>query len=267
MVYFVQVYDRLNHVNMCISYPGTLSLITEISSTHTVPLQKWIADGAVIKFWGDNVNMKQHVRDERSDHQGQMLNTFSVLVGRSRTPAPSLSHTGHSSKIHEASPDMFLLTCEDIAKVKSNLVVLVSRVLTTYFSGLAPLSKAFPKHISHAYSIEMSKKSEVIVLDVLMKDETKHADMIDIMSTMQEYLGSDFNEERRVLCGGDLLTCERQIGSQKHMMCGNTPRERLQILEPVAEDWHCLVSLIGVSHMILHINVQVLQLHIHNNNA
>lgn len=128
----------------------------------------------------------------------------------------------------------------------------MSQGLTKYFSGLAPLSKAVPKHISHAYSIEMSKKSEVIVLDVLMKDKTKHADMINIMSTMQEYLGSDFSEERRVLCGGNLLARERRIGSQKHIMCGNTPRERLQILEPVAEDWHCLVSLIGVSYMILH---------------
>lgn len=122
MVYFMQVYNRLNRVNMCISYPGTLSLISEISSTHTVPLTKWIADGAVIKFWGDNVNMKQAVCDERFDHQGQMLNMFCVLVGRNRTPAPSLSQTGHSSKIHEASPDMFLPTCEDIAKVKSNLL-------------------------------------------------------------------------------------------------------------------------------------------------
>ena len=82
----------------------------------------------------------------------------------------------------------------------------------------------------------MSEKSDVVVLDVLMKDETKHSDMISIMETMQNYLGKDYDKKRRVLSGGDLLTCERQQGSQKHMMCGNTPRERLEILEPVAED-------------------------------
>ena len=64
---------------------------------------------------------------------------------------------------------------------------------------------------------------------------------------MQKYLGSDYNEQRMVLSGGDLLTCERQQGSQKHMMCGDTPRERLQILEPVSEDWHCLVTFLEVS--------------------
>lgn len=94
----------------------------------------------------------------------------------------------------------------------------------------------------------MSKKSEVVVMDVLMKDETKHSDMISIMDTFQNYLGSSYDEHRKVLSGGELLTCERQQGSQKHIMCGNTPRECLQILEPVTEDWHCLVTFLEVSY-------------------
>ncbi len=59
----------------------------------------------------------------------------------------------------------------------------------------------------------------MVVLDVLMKNETKHADMISIMNTMQEYLhvGNDYDEERRIL-SGDQVTYECQVGSQKHMM-------------------------------------------------
>ena len=102
------------------------------------------------------------------------------------------------------------------------------------------------QHIRHKYSKEMSKKSEVVVMNVLMKDETKHSDMISIMELMQTYLGTEYNDERRVLSDGDLFTCERQQGSQRHMMCGDTPRERLQLLEPVNEDWHCLVTILEV---------------------
>ena len=247
------MYDRLNHVNVSVSYPATLSLMEQVSSMHTIPLRKWIEDGAVIKFWGDNVDKKRKVRDVRSDHQGEMVHMYSILVGKSRTPAPSLSHSGHVSKLSQVPTSNFLPTCEDVNKVKANLIIIVSRVLTQYITALIPLSKAIPKHIIHQYSTEMSKKSEVVVLDVLMKNETKHADMIAIMNTMQDYLGSDYNEERRVLSGGDQVTCERQIGSQKHMMCGNTPKERLQVLEPVVEDWHCLVSLLGVSNYIYNI--------------
>jgi len=93
----------------------------------------------------------------------------------------------------------------------------------------------------------MSRKSEVVVLDILMKNETKHKDMLDIMHTFQDYLGNDYPEDRPVLSGGDQLTVEREVGAQRHMMCGNTIRERLQLLKPDPADWHFLVTMIAVS--------------------
>ena len=91
-MFSMQLYDRLNQVNVCMSYPATLSLMDEVSNMHTVPLRQWITDGEVFKFWGDNVDKKQKVRDVQSDHQSQMVHMFSILVGKSHTPATSLSH-------------------------------------------------------------------------------------------------------------------------------------------------------------------------------
>ena len=93
----------------------------------------------------------------------------------------------------------------------------------------------------------MSEKSEVVVLDVLMKNENCSSDMVEIMQTMQGYLGQDYPNDHRVVSGGDHLTCECQLGAQRHMMDGDTTRERLELLEPVCEDWHCLVCMLGVS--------------------
>lgn len=218
-----------------------------ISCLYTAPLAKWIADGEVFKMFGDNINKKRKRRDERSESKSEMLNMYSILTSKSRTPAHSLSHNGRVSKVSDLTTSSFLPSQRDIEIVKANLVVIISRVLTQYVAGLSPFHKSIEQHIRHGYSVEMSKKSEVVVMDVLMKDETKHSDMISIMKTMQSYLGSDYDDERRVLSGGDLLTCERQQGSQRHMMCGDTARERLQVLEPVNEDWHCLVTLLEVS--------------------
>ena len=64
-----------------------------------------------------------------------------------------------------------------------------------------------------------------------MKNETDGKDMLDIMETMHGYLGKDYHADHCVLSGGDQLTCERQRVSQRHVMCGNTRRERLDILD------------------------------------
>lgn len=230
------------------SYSATLRLAELLSETHIVPLQKWIEEGVVFKFWGDNVDTQINVRDPRSDNQGKMIHMVSLLGGRSRTPAPELPHTGDDlSKLDGLSIEHFLPSSSDVARVKENLVVIVSRTLTQHIAGLVPFAKLVPKHILHQYSREMAMKSEVYTLDVLMKNEAKHEDMIDIMRTLQGYLGKEYSEERRIVSGGDQLTCERQVGAQRLSSCADSTAECLQLLEPVSEDWHCLVTLLKVS--------------------
>ena len=110
-----------------------------------VPLQKWIADDVIFKFWGDNLDQKRGVRDIRSDHHGSMVHMYSMLVGRSRTPAIELPRTGQVAPLDSLPSDFFLPTTSDVQIVKRNLVVLVSRLLTHYIHHLSPLSKSIPK--------------------------------------------------------------------------------------------------------------------------
>lgn len=137
------------------------------------------------KFWGDNLDKPKNVRDVLSDNQATMLHMYSLLVGRSRIPGIGLFCVGQVAKLSSSPTESFLPTLSDVNAVKKNLVVLVCRVLTRYIHGLSPLSIAIPQHITHTYSAQMSKKSEVVVLDVLMKNEAKSSDMIHIMEKMQ----------------------------------------------------------------------------------
>ena len=98
----------------------------------------------------------------------------------------------------------------------------------------------------------MSRKSEVVVVDVLQKNEASRSGMIEIMIEMQGYLGSSYPEDHHLLSAGDQLTTERQIGAKLHRKDGDTVHERLGIFEPVTSDWHCMVCLLSVSIMHVH---------------
>ena len=198
---------------MCMSYNATLRLTEDVSKLHTVPVEQWIRECVVFKFWGDNLDKQRHVRDFWSNNQGEMLHMFSVIVGRSRTPAPEFPFTGQIAQLKDATPTHFKPCVADIATVKNNLVILVAHTITEHIPSLTVFSKVVTKHILHQYSVPMSKKSDVAVLDVLMKNEAKHKDMLDIMNTLQCYLGEDYPDVKPVLSGGDQLTCERQVGA------------------------------------------------------
>ena len=82
------------------------------------------------------------------------------------------------SPLSAALAQDFLPTSEDYQAIRNNLVILVCRILTKYIDSLSIFSKAIPPYY---YSNEMGMKSEVIVLDVLTKNEAKHSDMINII--------------------------------------------------------------------------------------
>ena len=121
---------------MCVSYQATLHLMDELSKLHVFPLKKWIENGSVIKYIGDNLDKQKRVRDYRSDHQGDLLHMYSLCVCRSRTPAPELAHTGQISKLTEIPNEVFLPQSKDVRAIKGNLVILVSRILVQYFPAV-----------------------------------------------------------------------------------------------------------------------------------
>ena len=68
------------------------------------------------------------------------------------------------------------------------------------------------------------------------------------MLLIMDYLGENFPGTRKVISGGDQLTCERQSNAHRQMMDGDALKERLQLLEPVCKDWHTLMSFLEVRH-------------------
>lgn len=232
-------------MGVALSYTATLKIVDQISDNHTAPLQTWLAAKVPIKFVGDNVQKSKGVRDVRSDHQKSMLHMYSMLVVRGRVSDPSLASTGCTLDLSTMKPDAFLPTEDEISDLRMNLCVLISRVFCKYIKCLKPLSKVICDHIPHQYHSEMAQKSETYFLDVLMKNEAKHSDMVDIMITLHNYLGKTF--KGKVISGGDQLTCERQFCAQRHLMDGDNPYDCLQNVEPVSEDWHSLMNLLMVS--------------------
>ena len=228
--------------------------MTGISCLHEVPLKEWLSSGKPVKFLGDNVDFGKVVRDIRSDHRKSLVHMYSLLVLRHRVHDPSLATTGSTTDLINIEATAFLPDQEIIDDITMNLTVLAGRILCENIKCMKPLAKVVPNHIPHEYSDAMSEKSEAFFLDVLEKNEAKSADMLVIMKTMHDYLGEDFPNDNKVLSGGDQLTCERQSCAQKHVMDGDVPRDRLELVEPVTEDWHTLMCFLKVRGLLLRLH-------------
>ena len=105
-----------------------------------------------------------NVRDIRSDHHGELRHMFSLVAIKAcispPAPLPEFSQTSLKSE-------------KIVCFLKpSDMEVLVARILCDYIKELHQLKKLVVTHNLHTYTDKMADKSEVIVLDVLHKNET-----------------------------------------------------------------------------------------------
>ena len=103
-----------------------------------------------------------------------------------------------------------------------------------------------------------------IPLGVLLKNENKGSDMVEILAHLHQYVPTrDYEEEvyirsinetvavhksevRRLLFGGDQLTAARAHSALKAMSNATTATKRLEGIVPVVEDWHTQVCFLDV---------------------
>ena len=126
--------SRLNHIGVCVSYTVTI----KTSQIYTVPLQKWMADHVIFKFWGDKLDQRCGVHDVHSDHHGSMVHTYSMPVGRSSTTAIELPCTSQVADLASIPCSAFLPIACDIKAVKTN------HLLTCYVHHLSSFYMSVP---------------------------------------------------------------------------------------------------------------------------
>ena len=106
-----------------------------------------------------------------------------------------------------------------------------------------------------------------------VKSETSYETMLDIMEYLHQYVpameivGTFINSTdghtkqckaekvRCILLGGDQLTVSRAKGCQRIRSDSITPRERLEGLQPVIEDWHAKGVFLELGTMITHVHI------------
>ena len=105
-----------------------------------------------------------------------------------RVPSDHLPDNGPQKDIKTTDLEFFLLCDDELSQIAECYRIYAGRIISKAFPKLSFLADLIPKHIPHQYSEEMNVKSEVITLPVLMKDEKKYADCVDVMDMFEDWV-------------------------------------------------------------------------------
>ncbi|XP_071500371.1 uncharacterized protein [Diadema antillarum] len=186
----------------------------------------------------DNVNQHTRTRCSSTDHSNRQLNLVQCYAAVDRVPCFHLSDAHPSvEEIEAISGDVFLPTMKDIELLRMEYLVTIKRILSTHIPVFKDMEVT--EHIPHPHSSETKKKSKIVPLGVLQKDETKVSDMIDVLDHLTQYVPKDSSSQPIIsLLYGDQLSCERHRDAQNARVNEESQWDRLLGLHPAIQEWH-----------------------------
>ena len=74
---------------------------------------------------------------------------------------------------------------------------MIGRVLQGNLTHFHWLKKILPKHIPHEHQDEMSEKSSIHLLPIMLKNEAKYDDCVDIMDSYVKHIRDIYSKAGR----------------------------------------------------------------------
>ncbi len=146
----------------------------------------------------DNIDWEIKVHDMREADQNVSEHAVATTLVFDRVSAKHLPDNCPRRDIHTAPPNIFLLGDDDLRDVADRYCIYAARIFVEFFPALHFLADLVPEHIPHEYSELMKQKSSVITMPVLMKDEKKYPDCVDVMDTLEDWIHDIYTKAKNL---------------------------------------------------------------------
>ena len=147
---------------------------------------KLVQEEKTFVFVLDNIDWDVKVHDMRSDQQNRSVHAVATSMVFDRVTSYHLPDAGPKKNLaHCNLKDILSLTDEEKRCTRERYKVLIGRIIVESLPAFDFLKPVVPAHTPCQYQEEMSTKSVVVPLPVLLKDEKKYAELIDVLDQLE----------------------------------------------------------------------------------
>ncbi|XP_067022428.1 uncharacterized protein [Acropora muricata] len=250
-------FQRLNKWGICQSSDSWLRIMDDVGGNLESIIKELMNEGQERRVVYDNFDFRitpgqlTKARQNRDNHWISQYVTFDT----------SGMNNSHSiADLSEFEIFGYLLNEAEEAKLRSDYIILVTRVFVKFISWLEALRECLD-HIKHRHSREMARKSIVVWLPVVSYNQNKHADVIKYLEWLQDFFkeivkdahqeddseDQNLNEDEHMIpIGGDLFGRERITGAKMLRKGCNHASEIFDNMSEVAEFWHTKQAFLSV---------------------
>ncbi|MES9880856.1 MAG: hypothetical protein ABW185_08250 [Sedimenticola sp.] len=188
----------------------------------------------------DNVGKKVISRNPSETRTNAYMNMALGYMAINRVPTTGLNSAATDVKqACDMDADCFLPHVGDFCELRNRMSTIIERYICRHLEWFKTHFSEVPEaHILHEHSYQSSKKSVILNLGVFDENPCSTQGAIGIYQRLQKYVPSANDEPITILVYGDGLSCERGNDAHRARSNGLSAWERLDGLEPAAQEFH-----------------------------
>ena len=149
---------------------------------------KLVKSGFRFVYVLDNIDWEEKAHDMRQYAQNKSVHTVATSIVFNRVPDQGFSDSGPQQNLHKCNVnDLVTVNDVELQAIRSRYRVIVAKLLLEHFPAFQMFKPYTSQVTKCAYAKEMSMKSEVITMPVLMKDEKKYSECVDVLDQLEKW--------------------------------------------------------------------------------
>ena len=171
------------------SFKKKVMLLDNIGQSFLDRAVELVKSGYRFVFVLDNIDWEEKAHDMRKDNQNTSVHAVATSIVFDRIPNEKLPNEKPQQDLRKCNVSQLVkVTTSEMDCIRKRYRSFVQDILFEHF----PFFSAFKLSLSNdgtycRYSDEMAKQSETITMPILMKDEKKYAECVDVMDTLEEW--------------------------------------------------------------------------------
>ncbi|XP_028409312.1 uncharacterized protein LOC114531912 [Dendronephthya gigantea] len=181
--------DRFNKYGLCLSFSNKYVVLDDIGKHFLDRAVELVKSGMKFVYVVDNIDWEEKVHDMRADHQNKSVHACATSMVFNRVPSDHLPDNGPQKDIATCNfREIVSLSDAEMTTIRNRYKVFIARILVQKFTELFGLKSYIPEDlVLHENSEKTALKSEIMTLPVLMKDEKKYSDCVDVLDQLEQW--------------------------------------------------------------------------------
>ena len=180
--------SRLNKLGVCLEPTKKYPILHDIGKHFIDRAAELVKSGHKFVYVLDNIDWEMKAHDMRENIQNRSVHAVATSIVFNRVSEQGLPDSCPQQSLKDCNVHQLVdISPLELEAIRSRYKILVAKLLFEHFPAFEMFMPVVPTTTKSNNDKEMSTKSEVLTMPIMMKDEKKYADCVDVLDQLEAW--------------------------------------------------------------------------------